>query len=156
MGGQGINPSSIQSSLSSLFSQMGQQSQGAPNVFGNLFSGQQSGGYGTLPQGYGTAPPSTPIPQMALQPQAPPSAQTQQQNNMPSSQFLQGQNLFNNLYQQSGNNMGQQQFGQGMNFNNPNGYAMMGRMTGNPAQNQQNYQDMAMYYNQAYPSQSNS
>ena len=91
---------------------------------------------------------------MALQPQAPAAAQTQQQNNMPSSQFLQGQNLFNNLYQQSGNSMGQQQFGQVMNFENPNGFGMMGKMTGNPAQNQQNYQDMAMYYNQTYPSQS--
>jgi hypothetical protein len=150
MGGQGINPSSIQSSLSSLFSQMGQGQSGGMQ--------QQSGGYGSLPQGYGTAPPSTPPPMMpqmmALQPQAPPAAQTQQQNNMPSSQFLQGQNLFNNLYQQSGNNMGQQQFGLGMNFENPNGFAMMGKMTGNPAQNQQNYQDMAMYYNQTYPSQS--
>jgi len=148
MGGQGINPSSIQSSLSSLFSQMGQG--------GGMQ--QQSGGYGTLPAGYGgTAPPSTPIPHMqpmALQPQAPAAAQTQQQNNMPSSQFLQGQNLFNNLYQQSGNSMGQQQFGQVMNFENPNGFGMMGKMTGNPAQNQQNYQDMAMYYNQTYPSQS--
>ena len=147
MGGQGINPASIQSSLSGLFGQMGQG--------GGMQ--QQSGGYGSLPQGYGTAPPSTPMPQMqpmALQPQAPPAAQTQQQNNMPSSQFLQGQNLFNNLYQQSGNNMGQQQFGQVMNFENPNGFGMMGKMTGNPAQNQQNYQDMAMYYNQTYPSQS--
>jgi hypothetical protein len=143
MGGQGINPQSIQSSLSSLFSQMGQG--------GGMQ--QQSGGYGSLPQGYGTAPPSTPMPQMqpmALQPQAPPAAQ---QNNMPSSQFLQGQNLFNNLYQQSGNNMGQQQFGQIMHFNNQSGgFAQQGAMTGNVAQAQQQFNEMAQYYNQAYPS----